>query len=287
MSIREQRLGLAQSRALGEEAERYNPVNPIRGSGATPSMGLSQFRGGKAKKMKAGSRPRAVIPRNIADEGRMSYTQSGDDRSPPSPMSAVASPAPIRRQYNRIALATSPAPAPVAPALVAPAPVAPALAPLPVRKIGEGDMSDSDDDAGAQGEHLAQHLHSLHGGSFLKRFVGGMDTGRFEGEGGKHLLGRTMMPRLKVEEMSSGPGFQEAVGGNHCNGCMCSSCCGGNRVVGAGDDYDGGGRLKKAKRVMAQNDGRLKRAEVVKRIMAEKGMKMIEASKYVKEHKLY
>ena len=35
------------------------------------------------------------------------------------------------------------------------------------------------------------------------------------------------------------------------------------------------------------NDGRRKRAEIVKRVMAQKGMKMIEASKYVKEHGLY
>ena len=34
-------------------------------------------------------------------------------------------------------------------------------------------------------------------------------------------------------------------------------------------------------------DGRKKRAEIVKKIMKEKGLKMIEASKYVKEHKLY
>jgi hypothetical protein len=33
--------------------------------------------------------------------------------------------------------------------------------------------------------------------------------------------------------------------------------------------------------------GRSARAEIVKKIMKEKGMKMIEASKYVKEHKLY
>jgi hypothetical protein len=34
-------------------------------------------------------------------------------------------------------------------------------------------------------------------------------------------------------------------------------------------------------------DGRKKRAEIVKRVMAEKGMKMIDASKYVKQHGLY
>lgn len=45
--------------------------------------------------------------------------------------------------------------------------------------------------------------------------------------------------------------------------------------------------LGKKKRVVGAGDGRRKRAEIVKRVMAEKGMKMIEASKYVKEHNLY
>jgi hypothetical protein len=35
------------------------------------------------------------------------------------------------------------------------------------------------------------------------------------------------------------------------------------------------------------NDGRRKRAEVVKKVMAERGISMIEASKYVKAHGLY
>jgi len=65
MSVRQARMRLADSRALEEEAERYNPVNPkhqlgsrkgrtslvadgseYTGGGATPSMGLSQYRGG-------------------------------------------------------------------------------------------------------------------------------------------------------------------------------------------------------------------------------------------------
>ena len=44
---------------------------------------------------------------------------------------------------------------------------------------------------------------------------------------------------------------------------------------------------KKEKRVVGAGDGRRKRAEVVRKVMAEKGMKMIDASKYVKEHGLY
>lgn len=37
----------------------------------------------------------------------------------------------------------------------------------------------------------------------------------------------------------------------------------------------------------AKPDARKARAEVVKRVMHEKGLKMIEASRYVKEHGLY
>jgi hypothetical protein len=44
---------------------------------------------------------------------------------------------------------------------------------------------------------------------------------------------------------------------------------------------------KKAKRIVGEGDGRRKRAEIVKRVMAEKGMKMIDASRFVKENNLY
>jgi hypothetical protein len=36
-----------------------------------------------------------------------------------------------------------------------------------------------------------------------------------------------------------------------------------------------------------EGQGRNKRAEIVKQVMREKGLKMIEASKYVKAHGLY
>jgi hypothetical protein len=49
--------------------------------------------------------------------------------------------------------------------------------------------------------------------------------------------------------------------------------------------YEGKGR--RTRRPAGENDGRRKRAEVVRQVMREKGMKMIEASKYVKEHGLY
>jgi len=48
--------------------------------------------------------------------------------------------------------------------------------------------------------------------------------------------------------------------------------------------YSGG---KREKRVVGEDDGRRKRAEVVRRVMKEKGCSMIEASKHVKAHGLY
>lgn len=56
-------------------------------------------------------------------------------------------------------------------------------------------------------------------------------------------------------------------------------------MSGAYQGQGTGGRRRRAS--AGPNDGRRKRAEVVKRVMAEKGMKMIEASKYVKAHGLY
>jgi hypothetical protein len=45
--------------------------------------------------------------------------------------------------------------------------------------------------------------------------------------------------------------------------------------------------MGKVKRVVGAGDGRRKRAEIVKKVMAEKGLSMVQASKYVKEHGLY
>jgi hypothetical protein len=47
------------------------------------------------------------------------------------------------------------------------------------------------------------------------------------------------------------------------------------------------GRGKGRRASAGPNDGRRKRAEIVKKVMAEKGCSMIEASKYVKAHNLY
>jgi hypothetical protein len=56
----------------------------------------------------------------------------------------------------------------------------------------------------------------------------------------------------------------------------------GKGMTGA---YEGQGKRRRAP--AGANDGRRKRAEIVKRVMNEKGLSMINASKYVKEHGLY
>ena len=76
---------------------------------------------------------------------------------------------------------------------------------------------------------------------------------------------------------------------------------GGSRMVGGHcptqahlrEEVDGSGKASatcggKKKRASAQpGSGRSRRAEIVKKVMREKGLKMIEASKYVKQHGLY
>lgn len=58
---------------------------------------------------------------------------------------------------------------------------------------------------------------------------------------------------------------------------------GGEQLV-SGSAIAGG---KKVRKPVGENDGRRKRAAVVKKVMEEQGLSMIEASKYVKAHGLY
>ena len=209
---------LADLRALEEQAER---TNPISGSGATPSMGLSQFRGGrKHKKAKAAE----------------------------------------------------------------------------------------DSEAHAQGVHLGKHLHSLHGMGYYKDFVegmgaaGGAETGAYEGEGKlqggfwgalasaaipiiSSLFGKGQMTKEAHDELMAVMKPKEAKKARKGKGKL---------VITHGDDASeasepemkGGASMERMVGAGA-SDGRKRRAEVVRRVMKEKGMKMIEASKYVKEHGLY
>jgi len=96
------------------------------------------------------------------------------------------------------------------------------------------------------------------------------DTGAYEGQGRE---------RDDVE-MLQGSGFLSDMLGNiPLVGGPASAITG---MFGLGNN---GGRKKRAP--AGPNDGRRRRAEIVKKVMADKGCSMIEASKYVKAHGLY
>jgi hypothetical protein len=58
-------------------------------------------------------------------------------------------------------------------------------------------------------------------------------------------------------------------------------------MVGLGNDEGAGTGGRRRRAPAGPSDGRRKRAEIVKKVMADKGCSMIEASKYVKANNLY
>jgi len=178
-------------------------------------------------------------------------------------------------------------------------------------------------DASEMGHALGRHLYGLHGGSFHKSFCDGMmEGGRMSDEqmmerheqaeraGPKGLSlselraqhNKTAENEYKKEHPVShavGKYGMKAVEGltnaviEH--GEKVGVPKGVVEVVKASSDLAHGrgktgpyeGKGKKRRSPAGAGDGRRKRAEVVKRVMAEKGLKMIDASKYVKEHGLY
>ena len=102
----------------------------------------------------------------------------------------------------------------------------------------------------------------------LSQFRGGMAMGQVVGGGKADKIA------LVVDEMSDSESDME---GGALRPMMC-------------DDMPGTAAIGVARRKRAPagpDDGRRKRAEVVKRVMADKGLSMIEASKYVKANNLY
>ena len=217
---RNARKAMADMRAMEEQSERTNPLD---GRGATPSMGLSQFRGGRTRKP-----------------------------SPPPKQS----------------------------------------------------------EAYTQGLHLARHLGKLHGKGYAEDFHkgmsgsgilsnlvgmlglgheeggmtyrGGVKTGAYEGEGDR------MRHHHGEEEVYTG-GDDELEGSGPISSIMGLFGLGDGEHSESEEKPKGGRRRgpKKEKRPLMEGDGRLARAKIVRKVMADKGCSMIEASKYVKEHNLY
>lgn len=181
------------------------------------------------------------------------------------------------------------------------------------------------------GKHtLMDHLsHPMKGfGDYLHALEGGLDTGRYQGEGYATTLPVSSQFRggaTTAQKEKAGREYRIASLKAHKLAHKALSLEGGmmmGQVVGGGkadkialvvdelsdsdtlSDMEGGalrpmmcddmpeaaaigvkGRKKRAP--AGPDDGRRKRAEVVKRVMADRGLSMIEASKYVKAHNLY
>lgn len=182
--VRDARLAMADARAMEEQKERENPVQPLKkgtrrgrttlvadaseyvGGGATPSMGLSQIRGGRVRKARSASSP------------SRSPSPSEDGLSGGALIGAGTKKGQVRKTARR------------------------AYEPK----------------ADEMGKALAEHLHSLHGAGFYEDFKkgfnlvgpgyealgsGGVRTGAYEGKG-KLILQH--LPEGKGEEIILGKG---------------------------------------------------------------------------------
>lgn len=272
-------------RAMEEEAERHNPINPkaemrtgVYGRGATPSMGLSQFRGGRHmegcgeddeesesdEEMRGGMAPRMVgAGTGGRKKGMSEATQMGlhlgrhlhklhgagfwDD---------------FKSGFNSV----------VAPVASVAKSVLPMLGP-------EGMAASAGIGALGYGRKKrgcgtgAGKLMITHGGA------SNSDTGAYEGHGRE----RDDMAMLGMGYGQDGHGMRQGGGFLSDLGIPVVSNLAG--MVGLGTGAGTGGRKKRAP--AGANDGRRKRAEVVRKVMADKGLSMIDASKYVKAHNLY
>jgi hypothetical protein len=323
-------------RAMEEQMERHNPV---RGRGATPSMGLSQFRGGAygcgdddGEEMEGGGPISGLNIPIISGLAGMFGLGHGDNMEGGGDMSRMVGAGTKKGMSRKTA-----------------------------RKAYEG-MNE----ATAMGLHLGKHLHGLHGAGFFEDFGRGFmsvirpvagsaksvapllgpegmaasgvmnaiglgsarrgargmsrkgcgtgagkltithggatnsDTGAYLGKGTGAGRGRrgcgTGAGREREDMAMMGMGTGAGMLGQDGHGIrqgggflsdlgipVISNLAG---MVGLGTGGDGtGGRRRRAP--AGANDGRRKRAEVVKKVMAEQGCSMIEASKYVKAHNLY
>jgi len=200
MSVRDERLMMADKRALAKQSERMNPVEPLKnttrkgrttlvnsgaeytGKGATPSTGLSQVRGGRTRRQRSpspaedGMSGGAIVGGAMLGQTRKvgAGTKKGEMR-------------------------------------------------LTARKAYEPD-------AHSMGAALGTHLKQLHGSGFYEDFrkgmelgevaddemEGGIKTGRYEGKG---KLVIQHLPHGEGEELHMGKGSHDRVRDEEQKGC--------------------------------------------------------------------
>ena len=358
--IRQEKLAIAQSRAMEEQHERANPL-ARRGAGATPSMGLSQYRGGMESESEedevggiihsrmSGKGKKAAVRRapKSMDEatamglhlGKHLHGLHGDDflqrfgagmvgaamMCEGKGMSGAGFFDDLKHafsdevwnpQKNGVAQAfqdfgqsvsnefTDPNSTLRGTILPAAAPILGALSAVPGLNVVTGPL--------AAAATAAQTLNKGAKAIGLGRRRGGAKTGAYEGEGKLVIThGGRMVPKpgsrekVMVEEQSVRvPTYGYAMKGEGFWDDIKSAAKGvAQQVIAdpvgsfekAKKGYEIGkqvydtvkGKGKKKRAPAGPHDGRRKRAEIVKKVMNEKGLSMIEASKYVKAHGLY
>lgn len=333
------RAALADQRALEEEAERTNPLDGrVSGGSATPSMGLSEHRGGGKLTIThgGGHRDGAGHMTGAGREGKMLYDHlSGlhgkgfaDSFFKGALGSTLGSKimgrgASETGQFQGEGHMTGAG-----------------------HCVGAGDMAEMADKAAefvlttkAQARAAIKKIMKAmpekvaEGKAFLEKLAG---KGRMCGAGwfgdmvdwiaryvnpnvadfakaaraNKNLPGRRIPSKLPDVElqavaptlttglsdaakaaMSRGTADEREAGVKSAASSLLDAARGFNRRARSNDPIYIRGQQKtgkgKAKRVVSAGDGRRSRAEIVKKVMAEKGLPMIEASKWVKAHNLY
>lgn len=296
---------MADMRALEEQAERQNV---LEGRGATPSMGLSQFRGGKKSDASAQGAALAEHLHSLHGSGYARDFHSGMAMAGGLGTGRYEGEGKMQGGFWG-ALATL-------------------AAPLIGKLLGQGKISKEAHDELM--EEMKSKKMSYLEKAQLKRMMEDPEFLKEAEEHGENQIKSTkksrkskkataeadavqgMMQMSKDKTMDAAQSMTQMKGKGKMKGCGSMQ-----RMVGAGDleievkHMEGAGPIsslgipiisniaglfglgkdgkkqKKEKKMVGAADGRRKRAEVVRRVMKEKGMKMIEASKYVKEHNLY
>ena len=295
---------MADMRALEEQAER---VNVLEGRGATPSMGLSQIRGGKKSDASAQGAALAEHLHSLHGSGYARDFHSGMAMAGGLGTGRYEGEGKMHGGFWG-ALATL-------------------AAPLIGKLFGQGKISKEAHDELM--EEMKSKKMSYLEKAQLKRMMEDPEFLKEAEEHGKKEIKNNrrrvekkaaaeadavqgMMQMSKDKTMDAAQSMTQMKGKGKMKGCGSMQ-----RMVGAGDleievkHMEGAGPIsklgipiisniaglfglgkdgkkqKKEKKMVGAADGRRKRAEVVRRVMKEKGMKMIEASKYVKEHNLY
>jgi hypothetical protein len=128
------------------------------------------------------------------------------------------------------------------------------------------------DEAHEMGKALGDHISDLHGGAFHAKFAQGLASGTRSTTNIPNQKAMDVMAHLPGQAVEGGFGAMVYFPKSQTVGHI------GKMPVRGG---------KKRRAPAGEHDGRRKRAEIVRKVMSEQGLSMIEASKYVKAHGLY